>query len=1049
MKRLTVLVGLIALFAAAAAPAGAQERPVIDPGTLADSIEDLRLDQPLTTSNARGKLDRELRGAQGRVTVSIRLTEPAAATAAGQGSDSQRGQLRRVEAQQQNFLRKLARADASAVVVASTQRALNAVFAEVEAASLNALAAEPEVFSIKRVVNYEMSLSETVPYIGATAVHNDLGFDGSGIVVAVVDSGVDYTHADLGGPGTVDAYFQAYGENNFSGKNRSINDRYLGQLLFPTAKVIGGFDFVGERWPEGNLRPDPDPIDFDGHGTHVSDIVAGVHGVAPGAVIFAIKACSSISTSCSGVALIQAMDLAVDPDRDGDTADHVDIINMSLGALYGQAFDDDLSQAVENATTAGVLTVAASGNGSDKPYVTDTPAATQSAFSVAQTHVPSAGLQLITVPGVGDIRTAFLPWSAPVTETISGELIYGDGSGGNLNGCAAFAAGSLAGKFVLVDRGACDFSLKISNIALGGGAVGIIGLIAPGAPFEGGLGACPSDACNDIPGFMISQADSTAIKALVPTTATIDPANALPLVGQMVGSSSRGPSMVDNFIKPEIGAPGASVSAEVGTGTGTTPFGGTSGATPMVAGSAALLMQAAPSRTPAEVKAVLINTAEIDIDTDPFTGLAPVQRIGGGEVRVDRAARSGAAAWDTATGNGALSFGFVDVTGTSLVLTKTVTVQNYSSSAIDYSITPTFRYPADQALGAVAASAPGSVIVPANGSATFDLTLTVDGSRLGPWTPDSGSNGANPTLMTDMDFDGYVQLDAAGSDNDIHLPWHLLPRKAGDVSAAPGGAVGEFVLTNASTAGPARVEAYTLFGVSEDLAEGPIGGQTPVIDLQFIGIATIPGGCGEEDGSLIQFVVNTHERQTHAVAPASFEFDLDVNGDGAPDFAIFNADFSLATGVFNLSDGRNLVFAQDLATDEATAFFFTDHDTNSANTVLTVCASQIGGDAVLLGQEIGVTALAVDIYYQGEVTDAIEGITWIPGLERFLGLLDGSLLYTSFLPGSIATSGSADLTVLDFGDAGASDQGLLVLNRLGAPEDREAIAILGDGSILP
>ncbi|HSL25777.1 MAG TPA: S8 family serine peptidase, partial [Acidimicrobiia bacterium] len=802
VRRLTVMVGLIVLVAAAAGPAGAQERPVIDPQAVADSIEDLRLSRPVRITDALGKLDRTLTAAQGRVNVSIRLTEPAVATLADQGGGSQRGQLQRVEAQQQNFLRKLLQADASSVVLASTQRSLNAVFADVDAASLGAIAAEPEVASIKRVVDYEMSLSETVPYIGATAVHDDLGFDGTGIVVAVLDSGVDYTHANLGGPGTVDAYFQAYGENRFSGKNRSIADRYQSQLLYPTAKVIGGFDFVGERWPDGNLRPDPDPIDFDGHGTHVADITAGVDGVAPGAQIFAVKVCSSVSTACSGVALIQGMDLAVDPDGDGDTSDHVDVINMSLGALYGQAFDDDLSQAVENATTAGVLTVAASGNGSDKPYVTDTPGATPSAFSVAQTQVPSAGLQLIQVPGLADIPAVFQPWSAPLTATITGDLVYGDGAGGNLNGCASFAPGSLTGKVVLIDRGACNFTLKIKNVGDAGGVAGIIGLIAPGDPFSGGDGG---DRPINIPGYMISQANANAIRAQLPTTATIDPANVLPLVGQMVGSSSRGPSMIDNLIKPEIGAPGASVSAEVATGTGTTPFGGTSGATPMVSGSAALLMQAAPSRTPAEVKAVLINTAEIDIDTDPFTGLAPIQRIGGGEVRVDRAMRSDAAAWDSTAGTGALSFGFVEVTGTSLVLTKNVTVRNYSSTAINYTITPTFRFADDQALGAVSAGAPGSLTVPANGSASFDLALTLNGALLASWTPGSGLRGASSSFMTAMDFDGYVQLDAAVYDNYSHLPWHVLPRKAGDVSAAAGAGVGEYVLTNSSSAGPARL----------------------------------------------------------------------------------------------------------------------------------------------------------------------------------------------------------------------------------------------------
>ena len=124
----------------------------------------------------------------------------------------------------------------------------------------------------------------------------------------------------------------------------------------------------------------------------------------------------------------------------------------------------------------------------------------------------------------------------------------------------------------------------------------------------------------------------------------------------MVGSSSRGPQHEDTtLIKPEIGAPGASVSAIYGTGTGEGPFGGTSGATPMVTGSAALLLKAfggtkttgngtppgnaiGHGLSPLEVKALLMNNAETNIINDALTGdLAPITRIGGGEVRVDQA----------------------------------------------------------------------------------------------------------------------------------------------------------------------------------------------------------------------------------------------------------------------------------------------------------------------------------------------------------------------------------------------------------------------------
>ncbi len=150
------------------------------------------------------------------------------------------------------------------------------------------------------------------------------------IKVAVLDSGIDYLHAALGGSGN---------PADFAANNPDI----IEPGTFPTAKVVGGYDFVGSNWtgaagspPEA---PDPDPLDAGpgrGHGTHVAHIIAGKGGVAPGASLYAVKVCSSVSTSCSGIALIQGMDFALDPNGDGDTSDAVDIINMSLGLDYGQ-----------------------------------------------------------------------------------------------------------------------------------------------------------------------------------------------------------------------------------------------------------------------------------------------------------------------------------------------------------------------------------------------------------------------------------------------------------------------------------------------------------------------------------------------------------------------------------------------------------------------------------------------------------------------------------------------------------------------------------------
>jgi hypothetical protein len=110
-------------------------------------------------------------------------------------------------------------------------------------------------------------------------------------------------------------------------------------------------------------------------------------------------------------------------------------------------------------------------------------------------------------------------------------------------------------------------------------------------------------------------------------------------------------------------APGASISAEHGTGTGTTAFGGTSGAAPMVAGAAALMVQAHPARSALQIKALLMNSAETVVYTNPATlpgGLAPITRIGAGELRVNRAVALSSAAWDTQALSAALSFGAVE-----------------------------------------------------------------------------------------------------------------------------------------------------------------------------------------------------------------------------------------------------------------------------------------------------------------------------------------------------------------------------------------------------
>jgi subtilisin family serine protease len=1064
VKRFVVLVIALLTMLALAVPTGAQEAaPDRSDRELPASVADLKLSSPITNADiaSLGILDTRLVGSSGAQNVVVQLDEATVGALAAQGksASAQKAQLKKIEKQQDAFRGKAI--GLGAKELGSVQRALNAVMIEIDASALPEVAAQDGVVSVRPVIDYEMDLSETVPYIGATEVQ-DAGYTGEGVKVAVLDSGVDYTHASLGGPGTVHAWEKAYGQVPQSGKNKHITDRYLSQLLYPTDVVVGGYDFVGEFWVGGAgspaLEPDPDPIDIEGHGTHVADII---HAVAPDADIYAVKVCASFSTACSGVALLQAMDFALDPNGDGDTADHVDVVNMSLGALYGQPFDDDLSYAVEQASALGVLSVTAAGNAADKPYIVDSPSGAFSAFSVAQTAVPSAvqPLMEVTAPeGIaGTYAAVFQSWSVPldIYGVAEGPLQYGDGADGNLDGCAPFAAGSLEGKVVLVDRGACNFTLKISNISQGGGVAGIIGLIAPGDPFNGGDGG---DRPIDIPGFMISQALSDLLKSGLPDTYVVfDPNEGIPLVGHMVGSSARGPVMGYNTIKPDIGAPGASVSAIAGSGTDTGPFGGTSGATPMVAGASALLLDAYPNRSPAEIKSVLMNTAETDIMNVPefFGGdLAPITRIGGGEVRVNRALDAPAAAWDSEDLTGSLSFRFHDVADATVTLTREVTVKNYEGTGITYDITPTFRFSDDAVNGAVSVSVPPTVSVPPNGMATFDVTLTIDGAALRGWSMNSGSMGANGDALTLVEYDGYLLLDDPSTDttDDLHLAWQVLPRKAAnvvpDTTELIAGSLPQLIGLDNTGVGTAQNDAYALLAISENEPEGVEGQGEPTPDIRAVGINTFPvpaGFCSEEESFIWAFAVNTWERQSHLV-PVSHIIDLDIDQDGVVDATVLNRDFSAAPPGFNqIGDGRQLTWALDYNAGTASAFFFTEHATNTGNTMLYICGEQIGltGDNMaFLGTNpvnVDMSVFAQDFYFGGP-GDLVDGLTVTPLGERFYG-------QPSDVAGS--TYDPFALAVFDFGPwPGNSDElGLMVVTngdrgggaRGGATQETEAL----------
>lgn len=233
----------------------------------------------------------------------------------------------------------------------------------------NAVKNDPELSDkIKRVVPNQAvyaSLDTSVPLIDAPAVWERLSskgvaLDGTGVRIGIVDTGVDYTHPDLGG------------------------------CFGPGCKVAGGYDLV---------NGDSNPMDDHGHGTHCAATAAGnggyvdsagnvtpVRGVAPGATLYAYKVLNDYGTG-SGANVIGGLERCADPNRDGDLSDHLDVCSLSLG---GSGDPDDLiSQAADATSRAGVVVVTAAGNAGPAEGTIGSPGTSRLAITVAATCKPN------------------------------------------------------------------------------------------------------------------------------------------------------------------------------------------------------------------------------------------------------------------------------------------------------------------------------------------------------------------------------------------------------------------------------------------------------------------------------------------------------------------------------------------------------------------------------------------------------------------------------------------------------------------------------------
>jgi subtilisin family serine protease len=491
----------------------------------------------------------------------------------------------------------------------------NGLSIKINPADLGKLARIPGVKALYPVVavslpeptgGEELDLYTAIAMTGADVAQSELGYTGEGVKVAIMDTGIDYDHPDLGG------------------------------CFGPGCRVAYGYDLVGDDFSAGvndERVPDPDPDDCQGHGTHVAGIVGAngvVTGVAPEVTFGAYRVFGCEGSTWADI-MIEAMEMI--------HHDHMDVLNMSIGAAF-QWPQYPSAVAADKLVERGTVVVASIGNsGTSGTYAVGAPGVGEKVIGVASVDNTDAMYPVFTVEDAAtdpvDIGYNPMTYSAPVPTSGTEEIVWiGQACDADLP-----LVNDPAGKVALATRGACSFAEKAQNAQDAGATAIVIHNNAPGN-FNGTLGA-PLD-----PPFIavsISLEQGMYIRSLTPpvymTWTDRQGSFPTPTAGLISDFSSYGLAP-DLSLKPDIAAPGGYIYStyplEKG---GYATMGGTSMASPHVAGATALLLQAKPGTKPLEVRDILQNSAD-PVDWWGYPGyvyIEPVYRQGAGLLDIDDA----------------------------------------------------------------------------------------------------------------------------------------------------------------------------------------------------------------------------------------------------------------------------------------------------------------------------------------------------------------------------------------------------------------------------